>query len=206
MKIITVVCGKMECNNYLAINEQTNECVLIDCSGKEVLLAARQEGVRIKAILITHGHADHIEAVDEVAKECKCPIYIHAQDKDFLKTPRYNLSPFIFGVPLTIDSGVELLQDGAVVEAAGLSFEAIHTPGHTPGGVCYRCGTDLFTGDTLFFESIGAELPPFGNNCMEIDSIRERLFTIREDCVCYPGHGESTTLSHEMKNNLYCRN
>ncbi len=205
MRVVTVECGRMACNNYLAINDQTNECVLIDCSGNETLLAAMREGVTIKAILLTHGHADHIEALDEVAEKCGCPIYIHAHDAEFLKKPNYNLSTRIYGTPLIINKSVGLLQDEMVVEEAGLTFEVIHTPGHTPGCVCYRCGNVLFTGDTLFFESIGAELPPFGNSKMEIASIRSRLFTILENCDCYPGHGERTALFYEMKNNLYCR-
>lgn len=206
MRVITIECGRMACNNYLVINDETNECVLIDCSGTEVLLAAQQEGLTIKAILLTHGHADHIEKLDAVASKCECPIYIHAHDADFLKRPEYNLSTRIYGLPLTINASVELLQDEMSIEQAGLDFEVIHTPGHTPGCVCYRCGDVLFTGDTLFYESIGAELPPFGNGRLEISSIRSRLFTIKEDCVCYPGHGESTSLFYEIKNNLYCRN
>lgn len=205
MKLTRLVTGALQCNNYLL--ENGGEAVLIDCggSGQEAVLAARQAGVSICALLLTHGHADHIEGVDQVAKAFNCPVYLHVLDGEFLNRPDYNLSQRIYQLPLVVKAKVEPVQDGQVIEAAGLKFKVIHTPGHTPGSVCYQCGDVLFTGDTLFRESIGGDFPPFGDLNTEIDSIRSSLFNLGKDYLCYPGHGEETTLFYEMKNNMYCR-
>ncbi len=207
MKPICLETGMMRCNNYLLINESVGEALLIDCggSGEEAVLAAQQSGVRIAAVLLTHGHADHIEGVERVAKQFNCPIYLHRFDEQYPKRPECNLSARIYIKPLTYDFKTVTVEDEDVIEVAGFTVRVIHTPGHTQGSVCYRVGEMLFTGDTLFRDSVGADFPPFGNLETEIESIRSRLFTLGEELVCYPGHGESTTLSYEMKNNMYCR-
>lgn len=207
MKVICFEAGMMRSNNYIVVNQETGEAVLIDCggTGKEALLAAQQAGVPVTAVLLTHGHADHIEGVDAVVQRFSCPVYLHAFDLEYLKKPDHNLSTRLYGRPLTVDAAAMAVQDGQVIEAAGLAFEVIHTPGHTQGSVCFRCGDTLFTGDTLFRDSIGNEFPPFGDMQTEIRSIRSRLFTLGKDLMCYPGHGEPTGLFYEMKNNMYCR-
>ncbi len=206
MKLTRFETGAMRCNNYLLANEETGEGILIDCggSGEELVLAARQSGIRICAILLTHGHADHIEGIDHVSKVFSCPVYLHRLDLEYLSRADFNLSMRIYMRPLTLETQAIALEDGDCLEFGGLSVEVIHTPGHTQGCVCYRCGEMLFTGDTLFRDSVGGDFPPFGDLKKEVESIRTRLFTL-DDCVCYPGHGESTTLSYEMKNNMYCR-
>lgn len=205
MKLTTLVTGKLRCNNYLLKNG--DEGVLIDCggNGNDLVLAAKQAGVSIKAVLLTHGHIDHIEGIDKVTQCFGCRVYLHTLDIGFLKKPHYNLSQRVYQRPVVVLAKAEEVQNGQVIKAAGLSFKVIHTPGHTPGSVCYKCGDILFTGDTLFKESIGGDFPPFGDLNTEIASIRSRLFTLDKDHCCYPGHGEPTTLFYEMKNNMYCR-
>lgn len=206
MNLTCLETGLMRCNNYLLENEETGEGVLIDCGGDgdEIILAAQRSGLQISAILLTHGHADHIEGLDKVVSAFSCPVYLHKYDLEYLKRSDFNLSMRIYMRPLVIETKAIALEDGEQIEKAGFSFEVIHTPGHTQGSVCFRCGDMIFTGDTLFRDSVGGDFPPFGNLDTEIESIRTRLFTL-DDCVCYPGHGEMTTLSYEMKNNMYCR-
>lgn len=207
MKVVRVEAGAPLCNNYILVNEEIDKGVFIDCSGDGMppIIMARRMGIFISAVLLTHGHYDHIGGVDAAVENYYCPIYIHKFDADCLKRPDYNLSARMYQKNLAVSAKPTLINDGDVIEAAGLKIDVIHTPGHTPGSVCYRIDDYLFTGDTLFRGSIGADLPPFGDMNMEIDSIRSMLFTIPEDLQCCPGHGMNTTLQREMKENIYCR-
>ena len=137
MNLICLPTGMLRCNCYLLINEERGEGVLIDCggTGEELILAAKQEEVRIVSILLTHGHTDHIEGVQRVAEEYNCPVYMHLYDKDYPAAPDYNLSARMYGHPVILDFKVQTIEDGDIVEAAGFSLEVIHTPGHTAGWV-----------------------------------------------------------------------
>ena len=205
MKIYPITVGALQCNNYLIA--EGDRAVLIDCSGDgtQVLHMAQELDLAIEAIILTHGHADHIEAVDRVAAKFRCPLYIHAEDAALLKRADYNLSTAIYRKPLIIETDAILFNDREILRFGSLSFEVIHTPGHTLGSVCLCCENALFTGDTLFRDSIGAIFPPFGDQQLELDSIRTRLYCLEKNMVCYPGHGEQTTLDYEKKNNQYCR-
>ncbi len=207
MERICLICGSLECNCYLLVNESLGEAVLIDCgddAGK-IINSIQSRKVRLMGILLTHGHADHIASVEEVSSKFDCPIHLHREDEMLLKRALYNLSIQVLRRALTVNREVSLLNDGDHIQIAGYDFEVIHTPGHTNGSVCYRWNDCLFTGDTLFKDSVGGDFPPFGDLNKEICSIQSRLFTIDQDLICYPGHGESTSLYYEKKNNLYCR-
>jgi glyoxylase-like metal-dependent hydrolase (beta-lactamase superfamily II) len=205
MKIHRIETGGLQCNCYLL--EKDGWAVLIDCAGNgsEILAVCARLNLSIAAILLTHGHIDHIEGIDAVVEKFGCSVYIHKEDATYLKTAAYNLSSRIYMHPITICADAVLFEDQERIEIAGMTFDVIHTPGHTRGSVCFVCEDVLFTGDTLFLESVGNEFPPFGNFEMEIRSIKDRLFVLEEDYVCYPGHGPETSLFHEKKFNLYCR-
>ena len=207
MKLLHIVTGALGCNNYLLVNEQSGEGVLVDCGdGAETLLETiSRTNVRLNGILLTHGHADHIASAEQIADRFSCPIYIHRADEVLLKRALFNLSPQVLGRPIALKKETVFIDDGDYIVLAGFELQVIHTPGHTEGSVCFRFGELLFTGDTLFEGAIGGEFPPFGNLNKEIESIRNQLFTIKTDCVCYPGHGNKTSLFYEKENNIYCR-
>ncbi len=206
MKMIKIEVGRLQSNAYLLQNEETDAAILVDCggSGKELMDAAIQAGLAVKGIFLTHGHADHIEGVDHVAAHFSCPVFLHREDLPALIRPDYNLSFSVLKRPLVLETKGTALEDGQVVECAGFAVRCIHTPGHTPGSACYLIGRDLFTGDTLFLNSVGGEFPPFGNLETELDSIRQKLFSLPLDYCCYPGHGAPTSLFYEKEQNLYC--
>ena len=207
MRISKHETGRLHSNTYFVIDDLTDEGFLIDCGGtpEEIALLIEREGFRPKGILLTHGHIDHIEGVDGIAQRYDCPVYIHEYDAAFLIRPGENLSSRLGYTPFSTTVKPITICDGDQIEVGGFSIEVIHTPGHTNGSVCYRCEDVLFTGDTLFYESVGNDLPPYGNLSEEIDSIRKKLFTLEKDLICYPGHGAETSLTHEKKWNMYCR-
>jgi glyoxylase-like metal-dependent hydrolase (beta-lactamase superfamily II) len=207
MRICKYETGKLNSNTYFVINDETNEGFLVDCGGtpKDIALLIDREGLVPKGILLTHGHIDHIEGADGIAKRYGCPVFIHKYDSSFLVRPEENLSVRLGYPSFSLSVEPSLLSDGDILELADFSVEVIHTPGHTAGSVCFRCGEVIFTGDTLFYESVGNDLPPYGSLSDEIDSIRRKLFSLEEDCICYPGHGIETTLNHEKKYNMFCR-
>lgn len=205
MAIHRIQCGALQSNAYLI--ERQGNAVLIDCGGDgaEILSFATKNKLNIKAILLTHGHIDHVEGVDIVVAQHQCPVYVHEDDLEFLQKSNLNLSARIYSVPLELKTTAIAFKDRERLTVDAMEFEVIHTPGHTPGSVCIRFGEYLFTGDTLFLNSVGNEFPPYGNFSLEIESIRNRLFTLDENFRCYPGHGEPTSLAYEKINNPYCR-
>ena len=205
MQVHQIQCGPLQCNCYLI--EENGTVVLIDCggTGSEILSFAKEKGWMIDAILLTHGHIDHIEGVDRVVADHQCPVYIHEDDAAFLQNANFNLSAKIYRIPFALEISAIPFKDNERLKFKAMEFDVIHTPGHTPGSVCFRFGEILFTGDTLFLNSVGNEFPPFGSFSLEIESIRTRLFALDGDFVCYPGHGERTMLDYEKMNNPYCR-
>lgn len=206
MKIRNFVLGMVSTNCYLVIHEETRQCVLIDAAvySSEITEQIRREGLDFRGILLTHGHFDHIMGIDGFVKEFPgLPVYAHREEAVLLTDATMNASAD-FGRPYTY-SGASYTEDGGHLELAGLRFQVIHTPGHTIGGCCYYLPGEkvLFSGDTLFRESIGRTDFPTGNSRQLIDSVQKKLFTLPEDTVVYPGHMEATTIGDELKYNPY---
>ncbi len=206
MKILNFVLGMVGTNCYLVVNEEEKQCILIDPAvySGEIAEQIRREGLDLRAILLTHGHFDHIMGIDGFRKEFpEIPVYAHREEEALLKDASMNAS-LEFGRQYTF-SGAAYAEDGDVLDLAGMQFQVIHTPGHTIGGCCYYLQEEkvLFSGDTLFQESIGRTDFPTGNGGQLMRSIREKLFTLPEETAVYPGHMERTTIGDEKKYNPY---
>lgn len=155
----------------------------------------------LSAILLTHAHFDHIGAVDALLDGTAVPLYCHREDIPALRDPAANLSAF-FGESLCLAATATPVADGDTVTVGELTFTVLHTPGHTPGSVCYAAGDHLFSGDTLFCESVGRMDFP-GGDARAMRQSLSRLLATEGDARVYPGHGEETTLSHERQYNPY---
>lgn len=206
MKIQNFVLGMVGTNCYLVVNEEEKQCILIDPAvySGEIAEQIRREGLDLRAILLTHGHFDHIMGIDGFRKEFpEIPVYAHREEEALLKDASMNAS-LEFGRQYTF-SGAAYTEDGDVLDLAGMQFQVIHTPGHTIGGCCYYLQEEkvLFSGDTLFRESIGRTDFPTGNGGQLMRSIREKLFALPEETAVYPGHMERTMIGDEKKYNPY---
>ena len=187
--------GAYQTNCYLVWEENSPTCVVID-PGYEpdtILDEAKKLGKEITAVLLTHGHFDHVGGVKELAAETGCPVYLH--EAELSMPPQMTAGPLFY---------TNTYGEGDFVEAAGLSFKVLHTPGHTPGSVCLLCENAMFSGDTLFWGSCGrTDLP--GGSWATIRKSLLRLADLSGDYDVYPGHGDATTLSFERKMNPYMR-
>ena len=195
IKIRTLPLGAYQTNTYLVWEENSPTCVVID-PGYEpdtILDEAKKLGKEIAAVLLTHGHFDHVGGVKELAAETGCPVYLH--EAELSMPPQMTAGPLFY---------TNTYGEGDFVEAAGLSFKVLHTPGHTPGSVCLLCENAMFSGDTLFWGSCGrTDLP--GGSWATIRKSLLRLADLSGDYNVYPGHGDATTLSFERKMNPYMR-
>ena len=195
IKIRTLPLGAYQTNTYLVWEENSPTCLVID-PGYEpdtILDEAKKLGKEITAVLLTHGHFDHVGGVKELAAETGCPVYLH--EAELSMPPQMTAGPLFY---------TNTYGEGDFVEAAGLSFKVLHTPGHTPGSICLLCENAMFSGDTLFWGSCGrTDLP--GGSWATIRKSLLRLAELSGDYDVYPGHGDATTLSFERKMNPYMR-
>lgn len=205
LKIETYVLGPVMTNCYFAINEDTKETVIVDPADKADVLIQKidKEALKPVAVLLTHGHFDHILAASEIAASFHIPIYASKEEKELLETPSLNLSVSL-GKNISLTPAT-LLNDKDIINLAGTEVNIIHTPGHTSGGICYlfKESKILFSGDTLFEGTVGRADLPTGNLNTLLDSVNRKLMTLPDDITVFPGHGESTTIGHERNTNPY---
>ena len=198
MLVKTLPVGQLETNCYIVSNEDTLECVVVDPGDEANTILNYIEDNKLKcvAILLTHGHFDHVGAVDAVAEETGATVYMHELD-DAKNSSKYMMRYYL------PESG-KYLKDGDELQLAGLTFHIMATPGHTLGGVTIRCEDALFTGDTLFKGSCGRTDLPGGDMNVQLESLR-RICALPGDYEVYPGHMDSSTLERERLFNYYCR-
>lgn len=203
MKIQSLVVGPVAANCYL-LSDEGGKGIVIDPGGDApaILDTIRKEHITVEAILNTHGHSDHIAANDAVRNATGAPLYIHAADEHMLTDPRANLSLFMGGNVVSRPAEHHL-KEGDILCVGAIALKVLHTPGHSPGGVCFAGEGVLFSGDTLFADSIGRTDFPGGSLPQLIGVIKEKLMALPDDTVVYAGHGPSTTIGRERQYNPY---
>ncbi len=192
--------GSLLTNAYLLIHPETKNCVLIDAPEglSPVTDFVKKNGYTLKFVLLTHGHIDHIAGLGEV----DVPVMIHRDDVPLLKDPALNMSSLF--APFTYEPQPSLLADDFIVAFDASSLRIIHTPGHTAGSVCVVCEDMLFSGDTLFYDSVGrTDLPCSCGPSRLVEAVKSKLFSLEGDFKVFPGHGQTTTLRREIAHNPY---
>lgn len=205
IKVESYVVSDFGTNCYFVINAETKEMLIVDPGDNATMLAAKIEDEQLKpvAILLTHGHLDHASAAEELAQKFEVKIYAHEAEKETLEDARMNLTA-AFGAAKVFHADV-FLKDDEILELIGCKIKVLFTPGHTPGGCCYYFNDQriLFSGDTLFCESVGRTDFPGGSSSTLIRSIREKLLNLSDDIKVYPGHMAQTSIGTEKMYNPF---
>ncbi len=192
----------IENNNYLIINKESNEAALVDCSSMDenILIELKRHNATLKYVLLTHGHFDHIGGLNDLPEGTK--VLMHSADSEWVNEVNTYL-PMIGMPSMEIPKIDEYINDDDVIKLGNLEIKVIHTPGHTQGGVCFYVDGNLFSGDTIFRESVGRCDLPGGNFDQIVQSIENKIFTLPDETVIYPGHGKTTTVAWEKEHNTY---
>lgn len=201
MIIKTFIEPPIDNNNYLIIDEQTKEAALIDCSGvnEGIRNTLAESNASLRYILLTHGHFDHVAGI---RNNPEIKVFMHAGDLELLQKVNDYLP--MFGMPkMTIPRIDIFVKDGNVIKLGDIDIKVIHTPGHTQGSVCYLADGKLFSGDTIFRESVGRCDLEGGNFDQIVESIKNKIFTLPEQTLIYPGHGRTTSVEWEKEYNRY---
>jgi len=205
LKIGRMMLGVCQTNCYFVYREGSSKVIFIDPAdyGDQIFQAMKNNGFEVAAILLTHGHFDHIWGCSRLRQLTSAPVYAYEGEEEVLLSSDLNVSAGA-GRACTVKANT-LLKDGEEVTIEGMTFKLIATPGHTQGSCCYYFeeANMLISGDTLFEESVGRTDLPTGSMSTLVRSVKDKLFVLPDDVVVYPGHGDSTTIGHEKKYNPF---
>lgn len=207
MKIQHSVLGMCATNTYYVYDDETKRGLIVDPADSPDTIIAKADSLSMipEAILITHGHFDHVLAMNKVREHYGIKVYAGLTEKQVLHDMAMNLTSS-FGMGQVFDADI-YLKDGEEFETAGYHIKAIEVPGHTIGGMCYYFDKQgvIFSGDTLFCESVGRSDFPGGSASALCRGIKDKLFILPEHTKVYPGHMDETTIGNEIKYNPFCR-
>lgn len=199
-KVYRIVGGVLQTNSYV-VTANDVDCIVVDCCDADRLSEFFAENnLKCRALLLTHAHFDHCKDA-AVLQKAGAEIYVHGDDVALIDG-KGNLAEAMGFEFISFRPDV-IVNDGDILDLYGVRVKVIHTPGHTAGGVCYLSENFLFSGDTLFKESVGRTDFPTGDRKQLSDSVKEKLFTLNQDYDVLPGHGEPTRLFFERSNNVY---
>jgi len=203
MLVKRIPAGVYAANCYILMDEISKECAVIDPGGdaEDIDSYLSKIDAKVKYILLTHGHLDHTGAVGYFKEKYNIQAYINAADGKLILENNFMLGPLKYkaqDVKLQMD-----VNEASKFNIGSITIEVIETPGHTPGGVCYKAENNIFTGDTLFLRSIGRTDLTGGNFDTLIRSIKSKLLVLNEDVIVYPGHGPMSSIGYEKANNSF---
>lgn len=206
MRIIKLTLGALDTNCYILYDPDTKEAAVIDPADEEtkIIDTINNYNLKVKYIIITHAHIDHLLALDKVYEYTNASVVIHFDDKDALNNDVFNLASF-FNAKSPLKKADITVKNGDILRLGENTLTFIHTPGHNRGSMCIHTDNILISGDTLFNLSIGRTDYYGGNFDTIINSIKKRLFVLADDTKVYPGHGQETTIGYEIKNNPFIR-
>lgn len=204
MKVIQLQVGHLGTNCYVVYCEQTLKAGVIDPGGSAdaIIAEINKANLKVEYIINTHGHADHIAANDAIQQATGAKVLIHHEDAGMLTSAQSNLSMFIGG-GIVCQPADQLLNHNDTIAVGNINLKVLHTPGHTPGGICLLSDKVLIAGDTLFAESIGRTDFPGGSHSQLINSIKNNLLNLEDDVTVLPGHGPETTIGWERTHNPF---
>ena len=203
--------GMLACNCYVLAPRKGSDAIVVDPGQRAMGTLRRvldENRLTPAAVLLTHGHIDHIWSAQKVADTYGCPAFIHPEDRHMLSDPIRGLGPRLGQLALSAlfrepKQVIELDRDGAVLDFGALAVTVDHTPGHTRGSVVFRVENHAFTGDTLFKQSVGRTDLPGGSGNALLNSIVDKLLVLDDDTLVLPGHGESSTIGLERRTNPF---